>query len=169
MKLNASSAAKNVEHELQKYATIYNDIVESWKISDFYLVPFKQQKDDARFVQNFTTGSGLPVSALYGSLIMNALILLIACFNFTNTSLAYANKRLKEIGIRRTFGGIRSQIIKQFFVENFILCVLALLLSIEIANTWIGWMNVQWPIEISTFYFDNWSISINLIILLLSK
>lgn len=168
VKLNESSVPKDVELGIQKYPSIYNDMMESWKISSFYLVPFKEQKDEARFVQNFSTGSGLPVSALYGSLIMNALILLIACFNFTNTSLAYANKRLKEIGIRRTFGGIRIQIIKQFFIENFILCLLALLLSIEIANTWIGWMNVQWPIEISTFYFDNWNISVNLIILLLA-
>jgi ABC-type antimicrobial peptide transport system permease subunit len=168
VKLNKLSSREELKKGLQKYREPHNEMMDSWKISSFYLVPFKEQKDDARFVQNFTTAAGLPVSALYGSLIMNALILLIACFNFTNTSLAYANKRLKEIGIRRTFGGIRSQIIKQFFIENFILCALALLLSIEIANTWIGWMNVQWPIEISTFYFDNWKISINLIILLIA-
>jgi ABC-type antimicrobial peptide transport system permease subunit len=166
VKLNQASDAGIVEKALQKYQPLHNEIVESWNIKDFYLVPFKEQKDEARFVHYFTTQSGLPISALYGSLIMNALILLIACFNFANTSLAYANKRLKEIGIRRTFGGIRIQIVKQFFVENLILCALALLLSIEIANTWVGWMNVQWPIDIDTFYFDNWEISINLIILL---
>jgi putative ABC transport system permease protein len=166
LKLNDSKNKNEVKNALQKYASIHNEIVDSWKIQDFYLVPFKEQKDEARFVHYFTTQSGLPISALYGSLIMNALILLIACFNFTNTSLAYANKRLKEIGIRRTFGGIRSQIIKQFFVENFILCVIALLLSIEIANTWVGWMNVQWPIDIPTFYFNDWSISIYLVLLL---
>jgi len=166
VKLNQSNNVKEVESALLKYQPIHNKIKESWIIKDFYLVPFKKQKDEARFVHNFTTQSGLPISALYGSLIMNTLILLIACFNFTNTSLAYANKRLKEIGIRRTFGGIRTQIIKQFFVENLVLCILALILSIEIANTWIGWMNVQWPIEIPTFYFDDWSVSLNLIILL---
>ena len=167
VRLTNTSASKETEKALQKYTLINNEIKESWKINDFYLIPFKDQKDEARFVHAFTTRSGLPVSALYGSLIMNTLILLIACFNFTNTSLAYANKRLKEIGIRRTFGGIRVQVIKQFFTENFILCFLALLLSIELANTWIGWMNKQWPIEIETFYFNNWGISINLILLLI--
>lgn len=166
VKLNQTKDAAEVEEALQKYQSIHNEIKESWKIKDFYLVPFKKQKNEARFVHNFTTQSGLPISALYGSLIMNSLILLIACFNFTNTSLAYANKRLKEIGIRRTFGGVRSQIIKQFFIENLVLCFLALLLSIEIANTWIGWMNVQWPIDIPTFYFNDWNISFNLIILM---
>ncbi len=167
LKLNNASATKEVAKALQKYSSINNEIKESWKIKDFYLVPFKEQKDEARFVHSFTTRSGLPISALYGSLIMNTLILLIACFNFANTSLAYANNRLKEIGIRRTFGGVRWQVIKQFFVENFVLCFIALFLSIEIANTWIGWMNKQWPIELDTFYFDSWNISINLIILLI--
>ncbi|MCK5703088.1 MAG: ABC transporter permease, partial [Cyclobacteriaceae bacterium] len=167
LKLNDASAANEVADVLQKYSSINNEIKESWKINDFYLVPFKEQKDEARFIHSFTTRSGLPISALYGSFIMNTLILLIACFNFTNTSLAYANNRLKEIGIRRTFGGVRWQVIKQFFTENFVLCLLALLLSIEITNTWVGWMNKQWPIEIETFYFNNWNISINLVILLI--
>jgi len=167
VKLNDPTNVSAVEEILNKYQPVHNKIQESWKISDFYLIPFMDQKDEARFVENYSLQKGLPVSALYGSLIMNTLILLIACFNFTNTSLAYANKRLKEIGIRRTFGGVRMQIIKQFFIENFILCVIALLLSIEIANTWIAWMNVEWPIEIPTFYFNDWSISINLILLLI--
>lgn len=165
--LDEFSKASEIEHKLQSYCKIHNEIRDSWKINNFYLVPFKKQKDEARFVYSFTTRSGLPISALYGSFIMNTLILLIACFNFANTSLAYSNKRLKEIGIRRTFGGIRMQVIKQFFTENFVLCFLSLILSIEVANTWIGWMNKQWPIEIDTFYFNNWNITINLIILLL--
>jgi len=162
-----AASSDEISTALKKYRKLHNEIQDSWKISDFYLVPFKEQKEEARFVHSYSLQSGLPISALYGSLVMNMLILLIACFNFTNTSLAYANKRLKEIGIRRTFGGVRSQIIKQFFTENFILCLLALLLSIEIANTWIGWMNVQWPIDIPRFYFDDWSISINLLLLLI--
>lgn len=166
LSLSPNSDPSKVEKSIQKYVVINNEIREAWKIDSFYLMPFKKQKDEARFVHWFTTRSGLPVSALYGSFIMNGLILLIACFNFANTSLAYANKRLKEIGIRRTFGGIRRQIIKQYFTENFILCFLALLLSVEIANTWISWMNKQWPIEIESFYFNNWMITINMILLL---
>lgn len=166
-KLNKGTASNEVEELLQQYATIHNEVKESWKIKNFYLTPFKEQKDEARFMHSFTTRSGLPITALYGSLIMNALILLIACFNFANTSLAYANNRLKEIGIRRTFGGVRWQVIKQFFAENFVLCLIALILSIEIANTWVGWMNKQWPIELETFYFNSWNISINLIVLLI--
>ena len=133
----------------------------------FTLSHLKNKKTKPGLFIHSPQGLALPISALYGSLIMNTLILLIACFNFANTSLAYANNRLKEIGIRRTFGGVRRQVIKQFFTENFVLCLLALLLSIEIANTWVGWMNKQWPIELETFYFDSWNISINLILLLI--
>ena len=166
LKLDQSSKETFMEQKLQKYCTINNEIQDSWKINDFYLMPFEKQKDERRFVNSYVTMGGLPISAIYGSFIMNTLILLIACFNFANTSLAYANKRIKEIGIRRTFGGIRWQIIKQFFAENFVLCFLALLLSIEVANTWVGWMNKQWPIEIEKYYFDNGSITLNLVVLL---
>ena len=166
LRLGQYSKAAHVQQQLQKYVAINNEIQDSWKINDFYLTHFSKQKDERRFVHGYVTMGGLPISAIYGSFIMNALILLIACFNFANTSLAYANKRLKEIGIRRTFGGVRWQVIRQFFAENFVLCLLALLLSIEVANTWVGWMNKQWPIEIDMYYFDNWTITVNLMVLL---
>ena len=167
LKLKDATQVEEMERAIQSYSNVYNETVDLWKIHDVYLVPFGKQKDEARFVHAYTTRSGLPISALYGSIVMNVLILLVACFNFTNTSLAYANKRLREIGVRRTFGGYRWQIIKQFFVENFILCFLAMILSIELANTWVSAMNVQWPIEIKTFYFDDLGITIHLLLLLI--
>jgi len=39
--------------------------------------------------------------------IMAVMLLLLACFNFTNTSIAISSKRLKEIGIRKVMGGMR--------------------------------------------------------------
>jgi len=155
-----------VEEICQKYVPFNNEADDTWKINKFYFDPYNQQKDDARFIRVYTTWSGLPISALYGSLVMNTLILLIACFNFTNTSLVYANNRLREIGIRRTFGGLRKQIFQQFFFENFLMCIAALILSVEIANLWVMMLNRQWPIKIDTYNFDNWPITIYLVLLL---
>jgi putative ABC transport system permease protein len=66
--------------------------------------------------------------------IMAIFILLIACFNFANTSIATFSKRLKEIGFRKTFGGQRSQLVTQFMFETLIICVLALIAGIIIAE-----------------------------------
>ncbi|MBT1690158.1 ABC transporter permease [Dawidia soli] len=54
------------------------------------------------------------------------LILLPACFNYTNLSISRALKRAKEIGLRKTMGGQRSQIFQQFLTETVLITLLAL-------------------------------------------
>lgn len=57
---------------------------------------------------------------------LGLLILLPACFNYTNISIARAMRRSKEIGLRKTMGGVRSQIFFQFITETVIVTLLAL-------------------------------------------
>jgi putative ABC transport system permease protein len=62
--------------------------------------------------------------AIAGALAL--LILLPACFNYTNISIARALKRSKEIGLRKTLGGVRRQIFLQFLMETVLVTLLAL-------------------------------------------
>ena len=57
-------------------------------------------------------------------------ILLIACINFINLTIARSLKRAKEIGIRKVIGGSRKQLMIQFLGESFILCSAAFLLAL---------------------------------------
>ncbi len=52
-------------------------------------------------------------------------VLLIACINFVNLTIARSVKRAKEIGIRKVVGSSRPQLIRQFLTESFILCFFA--------------------------------------------
>lgn len=55
------------------------------------------------------------------------LILLPACFNYTNISIARALKRSKEIGLRKTMGGLKNQIFFQFITETILITFVSLL------------------------------------------
>lgn len=58
--------------------------------------------------------------------LLTLLILLPACFNYTNISISRALKRSKEIGLRKVMGGQRSQIFSQFVLETVIITIVAL-------------------------------------------
>src|SRR6478609_5949942 len=54
------------------------------------------------------------------------LILLPACFNYTNISIARALKRSKEIGLRKAMGGLKDQIFFQFLMETIVITLISL-------------------------------------------
>jgi putative ABC transport system permease protein len=57
-------------------------------------------------------------------------ILLIACINFVNLTVARSVKRAKEIGIRKVIGSSRKQLIIQFMGESFLLCLFAFVMAV---------------------------------------
>ncbi|MGC4103749.1 ABC transporter permease [Ferruginibacter sp.] len=57
-------------------------------------------------------------------------ILLIACINFVNLTIARSVRRAKEIGIRKVVGGQRKGLIMQFLGESSILCFIAFMLAL---------------------------------------
>jgi putative ABC transport system permease protein len=61
-------------------------------------------------------------------------ILLIACINFMNLSTARAEKRAREVGVRKVVGAGRNSLIRQFLGESIMLSLLALLLALTIAS-----------------------------------
>ena len=61
-------------------------------------------------------------------------LLLIACINFINLTVARSVKRSKEIGIRKVVGGDRRQLIYQFIGESFVLNLIAFLLAFVIVE-----------------------------------
>ena len=65
-------------------------------------------------------------------MVLTLVLLLSACFNYTNLSVARSLSRTKEVGIRKTIGAFKSQIVSQFVVESLIISLLALGLSIVV-------------------------------------
>src|ERR1051326_5906238 len=62
--------------------------------------------------------------------IIALIILLIACVNFMNLSTARSEKRAKEVGVRKTLGSDKKQLVLQFFFESMILACIAFIFSL---------------------------------------
>ncbi|MBX2840139.1 MAG: ABC transporter permease [Flammeovirgaceae bacterium] len=145
-----------VQKQLAKYITPQNQAREGWKISEYYLEPLGTMAHNMEEVRAAYLYEALPVPAVISPVVMAGLLLLIACFNFTNTSIATASKRLKEIGIRKVMGGHRSQLIFQFLGENIVLCFIALLMAIFLSRFFIPSYNSLWDfLDIQMNYMEN--------------
>jgi len=72
-------------------------------------------------------------AALYGLLVVAIFLLSLGSINFINLTTAQAAQRAKEIGIRKTIGGSRRQLVTQFLSEAFLLTLISTLLSLGMA------------------------------------
>lgn len=68
-------------------------------------------------------------------------VLLLACINFINLSTARSGKRAKEVGIRKTIGSRRWQLISQFFSESLLIVFFSYLLACILVSIFLPWFN----------------------------
>jgi len=97
----------------------------------FHLQPLNDIHFDSKYAS-----PGIRVadkSTLYGLLAIAAFLLLLGCINFINLTTAQASQRAKEIGIRKTMGSSRKNLVFQFLTETFFITFIATLISIFIA------------------------------------
>jgi ABC-type antimicrobial peptide transport system permease subunit len=85
------------------------------------------------------TGGAIQTVWLFGCI--GVFVLLLACINFMNLSTARSEKRAREVGIRKAVGSVRTQLVKQFFSESFIVVGFAFLVALVGALASINWFN----------------------------
>ncbi len=134
----------DITNQLQKFVAVQNEARQDWLIHEYTLVPLTKLGFIARDIRANWMWSAPHPAAIMVPPIMAFVMLLIACFNFTNTSIAISSKRLKEIGIRKVMGGNKKQLVVQFMSENVVLCLLALLVSIAIATYLVPAYGAMW-------------------------
>src|SRR5205085_12278429 len=98
------------------------------KISTYFAFPMNKWRLQSEFKEGKNIGGMIEYVRLFS--IIAIIILVIACVNFMNLSTARSEKRAREVGVRKTLGSGKRQLIFQFFSESVILSLLAFVLSL---------------------------------------
>ena len=78
---------------------------------------------------------------VYGFATVALLILLIACINYMNLSTARSTQRAKEVGLRKSLGAYRGQLVGQFYSESAVLTFAGLVLALALVGLGLPWFN----------------------------
>ena len=130
-----------------------------------FIYPLTKLHLYGEFVNGKNTGGKIQQVRIFVGLALG--ILLIACINFMNLATAHAQKRAKEIGIKKTIGATKALLIFQFLLESLILTTVSILISIAVVELCIPWFNHLLDITIVIDYFDpvNWLVLLSVLLL----
>ncbi len=91
------------------------------------------------FKNGINTGGAIEYVWMFG--IIGAFVLLLACINFMNLSTARSEKRAKEVGIRKTIGSLRRQLMFQFFCESLLMAIFAFIIALILVSITLPFFN----------------------------
>jgi putative ABC transport system permease protein len=128
VRFSPGASIKNIESQFQSLKKKYAANTDPNSVQNFRLQPF----EDIHFSPIYQTFGDHQASKpiLYGLLAVAAFLLLLASINFINLTTAQAAQRAKEIGVRKTLGSSRKQLMGQFLTETFFISFISLIISI---------------------------------------
>jgi len=147
--------ASLIVKSLNKYVAVQNKARQDWKASGFKLVSLRENA-----VSQDISNNGLyerpENSAAFGPIVLALLVFLSACLNFSNTTVSHANRRLKEIGMRKVMGSSHRQLVIQLLLECCFIVCLAVLLSAFLNRLWLPMFNQMFSaVKITADYFND--------------
>ncbi len=127
--LSSGLKTEHVQAELNK---IFEDNLGADAKKNNYTWNYHLQPLDDIHFNNQYGDFGIPLAnktTLISLILVAVFLLVLGSINFINLSTAQASQRAKEIGIRKTMGSLKYQLIMQFLSETFIITLFASLLS----------------------------------------
>jgi putative ABC transport system permease protein len=106
---------------------------------ELVLQPMDNWRLYSEFKNGKVVGGRIQFVWLFG--IIGVFVLLLACINFMNLSTARSEKRAKEVGIRKTVGSLRQQLIGQFLSESVVVACIAFVFAIILVQSLLHFFN----------------------------
>ena len=123
-----------------------------WNGSECYLQEFSDIYFNNDINDDYVRHGNKQVVLLFLSIAL--IIIVIAMINYINLSTSISAKRALSIGIYKTLGAHRKNLITQFMLETISICMLALILGFILAELFIPVFNnmLQYNLQVKTFY-----------------
>lgn len=102
-------------------------------------------------------------ATVYGFAAIGVLILLTACFNFTNLATARAMVRAREISLRKVLGARRSQLMVQFLGESVLIALMSLILALALVEMLLPLYVRMLGKPIQLYYLNDWPLLLALL------
>lgn len=134
--LDENSQASQIEEQLQSFL---KEGVAQRQRSTLLLQKYSDQYLYGSFEDGMQAGGRISYVKLFS--ITAFFILLIACFNFMNLSTAQAGLKRKEIGVKKTLGAQKHNLISQFLTESLLMSFLSLFIALGIVFSMIPYFS----------------------------
>ena len=169
LKLSDPSQAARLSEDFKKYLPLEQRVRQDIKLTSFTLDPLTQVANHSREVGGNSLMPRPDDAAAYGPIVLAIFILLSACLNFANTSVAQSNRRLKEMGIRKVMGSSIRQIMGQQLLECAIIVFFAIGLSAVINNYWLPAFNAMFVfVDVKANYLSDFTLQAFLALIFLT-
>ncbi len=126
VRLNSKDKLNLLNNSLKNYTRKIDK-----SVLEFVAQPLEDITPQSQNIQN-DDHTGMNYSGIRILLFLVFSLTILSSFNYVSLSLARALSRAQEIGVRKTVGATRAQIIAQFLVEAIIISMIALLFSIPL-------------------------------------
>lgn len=167
IKLSQPAEAARLSNDFKKYIPLQQTARKDVKLASFTMEPLSQIANHTREMESNNLGVKPQDSEALGPLVLALLVLLSACLNFANTSVAQSNRRLKEIGVRKVVGSSRRQIMLQQLLECAFIVLLAIGVSVIINQIWLPAYNAMFIfVDVKANYFSDYTLLASLALIL---
>lgn len=146
--LNEQADHKELTAKIHDYIKKHNE----GSIVELFLQPLSEVRLHSEFKDGIVAGGRIVYIRIFA--IVAIFILLIACINFMNLSTAQSSRRAKEVGLRKSVGAGRFQLVGQFFNESIMLSFISVFVALAIVALIMPLFNQLTNKELSILTLD---------------